>query len=344
MPRLRADAGRHSAQHHRRAAGAARGDRLRQGRQHAHVRQGLLRRQRHRRRPGARRRGDRLRPAVRGPRPHHAVPVRRRRGQPGPGVRGVQHGQAVEPADSLRLRECVTSFALVRRSDKETCADHAVRQQVRHGHGRGPRLGPDRLLQARAVHPGAQGQRHGRAGGQGGGAARQALQPGGPGPAGARVRDVPLRRPLHVGPGHHVPHARGDPAHALHQRPHRRPQAEAARLGGHQRGGAQGPRQGRPRLRRRRGRRGREDGRARAHPEDPVRGHLRARQRAGLAAGADAGRELLLLGSSFWRMEREFAGSVDCPISLALQRIRRGRAQPAQPVVPTPNALASEPE
>ena len=52
---------------------------------------------------------------------------RRRRRQPGPGLRELQHGEALEPAGRLRHRE----------------------QPVRHGHEREARLGHDRSLQAR---------------------------------------------------------------------------------------------------------------------------------------------------------------------------------------------------
>jgi pyruvate dehydrogenase E1 component alpha subunit len=52
---------------------------------------------------------------------------RRRRGQPGPGLRELQHGLAVEAAGRLHHRE----------------------QPLRHGHGGRARLGADRFLQAR---------------------------------------------------------------------------------------------------------------------------------------------------------------------------------------------------
>ena len=72
----------------------------------------LLRRPRHRRRPGQ----PRHRPGARQPLPRQQGGrlrlLRRRRGQPGPGLRELQHGRALEPAGRLRHRE----------------------QPVRHGH------------------------------------------------------------------------------------------------------------------------------------------------------------------------------------------------------------------
>ena len=121
----------------------------RQGRLDAHVLQGeeLLRRARHRRRQRAARSGPGLRQPVsrqRQPVPHL---LRRRRRQPGPGVRELQHGQAVEAAGGVHHRE----------------------QQVRHGHLHRALGGDHRLLPARPLvrHPGRAGRRHGRARGQG---------------------------------------------------------------------------------------------------------------------------------------------------------------------------------
>ena len=108
------------------------------------TREGLLRRPRHRRRAGAARHRPRLRQPL--PRQRQRLPdlFRRRRGQPGPGLRELQHGRAVEAAGRLRHRE----------------------QPVRHGHRRSsaPRRTTD-LSQARRLlrHPGRAGRRHGRA-------------------------------------------------------------------------------------------------------------------------------------------------------------------------------------
>ena len=71
-----------------------------QGRLDAHVlrREGLLRRPRHRRRAGAARHRARLRQQL--PRQRQRLPdlFRRRRRQPGPGLRELQHGEALEAA------------------------------------------------------------------------------------------------------------------------------------------------------------------------------------------------------------------------------------------------------
>ena len=86
-----------------RAAGISQG----QGRLDAHVqrRAWLLRRPRHRRRAGRARHRPRLQAQI--CRRWRRVPglFRRRRGQPGPGLRELQHGRAVEAADHLRDRE-----------------------------------------------------------------------------------------------------------------------------------------------------------------------------------------------------------------------------------------------
>ncbi len=79
----------------------------RQGRLDAHVLEGegVLRRPRHRRRQRAARGGPRLRQQV--PRQRSRVPhlFRRRRRQPGPGLRDLQHGEALAPARDLHHRE-----------------------------------------------------------------------------------------------------------------------------------------------------------------------------------------------------------------------------------------------
>ena len=68
---------------------------------------------------------------------------RRRRRQPGPGLRELQHGGALEAAGRLRHRE----------------------QPLRHGHLGHARLGADRFLAARRLlrHSRRAGRRHGRA-------------------------------------------------------------------------------------------------------------------------------------------------------------------------------------
>ena len=125
-----------------------------QGRLHAHVLQGeeLLRRTRHRRRQRAVGCGHRLRQRL--PRQRQRVPhlFRRRRRQPGPGVRDLQHGQAVEAAGHLHHRE----------------------QQVCDGHLHRALGGDDGFLPARALvrHSGRAGGRHGRARGEGRGRSR----------------------------------------------------------------------------------------------------------------------------------------------------------------------------
>ena len=73
--------------------------------------------------------------------------LRRRRRQPGPGVRELQHGEAVEAARHVHHRE----------------------QQVRHGHLDRALGGDHRFLPARPLvrHPRRAGRRHGRARGEG---------------------------------------------------------------------------------------------------------------------------------------------------------------------------------
>jgi hypothetical protein len=72
---------------------------------------------------------------------HTPQQPRRRRGQPGPEVRGAQHGGPVEPARDLCVRE----------------------QPLRHGHRRVAWLQELHVLHARRLHPRPQGRRHGRA-------------------------------------------------------------------------------------------------------------------------------------------------------------------------------------
>jgi pyruvate dehydrogenase E1 component alpha subunit len=86
-------------------------------------REAFLRRPRHRRRAGAARRRPRLRQRLSRQRQCLDDLFRRRRRQPGPGLRELQHGFAVEAAGHLRHRE----------------------QPLRHGHGGRARLGADRI-------------------------------------------------------------------------------------------------------------------------------------------------------------------------------------------------------
>ena len=126
-------------------------------------RQEFLRRARHRRRPGAARHRARLRQQISRQRQRLADLFRRRRRQPGPGLRELQHGGAVEAPRRLRHRE----------------------QPLRHGHLGVALLGADRFLQARPVvqHSRHAGRRHGRARGEGG-----RREPPSPGAAPARAR------------------------------------------------------------------------------------------------------------------------------------------------------------
>ena len=100
-----------------------------QGRLDAHVLggEGLLRRARHRRRPGPARHRPRLRQPVPRQRQRVADLFRRRRRQPGPGLRELQHGEALEAAGDLHHRE----------------------QPVRHGHVGGARVGDHQSVAAR---------------------------------------------------------------------------------------------------------------------------------------------------------------------------------------------------
>ena len=171
----------------------------------AHVlrREGFLRRTRHRRRAGAARHRPRIRQPV--PRQRQCEPhlFRRRRRQSGAGLRKLQHGEAMEAAGHLHHRE----------------------QPVRHGHLGEPRVGDDQPVHARqrARHPRRAGRRHGRARGQGGGREGGQVVPRRQWPDHSRNADLPLSRPLDVGPGEisfegrgrQVPHrARSDRAGA----------------------------------------------------------------------------------------------------------------------------------
>ena len=87
----------------------------------------FYRRPRHRRRPGAARHRPGLRQQIHAATAASPHLFRRRRGQSGPGLRGLQHGGAVEAAGGLHHRE----------------------QQIRHGHLGRARPPPDRLCPSR---------------------------------------------------------------------------------------------------------------------------------------------------------------------------------------------------
>ena len=94
-------------------------------------------------RAGAARHRPRLRQQVSRQRQRLADLFRRRRRQPGPGLRELQHGEALEAAGGLHHRE----------------------QPVRHGHVARARLGHHRPVAARRCprHSRRAGRRHGRA-------------------------------------------------------------------------------------------------------------------------------------------------------------------------------------
>jgi pyruvate dehydrogenase E1 component alpha subunit len=117
---------------------------------------------------------------------------RRRRGQPGPGLRELQHGRALEAAGRLRHRE----------------------QPLRHGHLGEPRFGADRFLR-RGVSFGIPGE-------QVDGMDVRAVREAGPrhracplrqGPVYPGDADLSLSRPFDVRPGEVPLQGRG-PAHA----------------------------------------------------------------------------------------------------------------------------------
>ena len=154
-----------------------------QGRLDAHVlaREEFLRRARHRRRPGADRHRPRLRAQISRQRPRQPHLPRRRRDEPGPGLRELQHGGAVEAAGRLCHRE----------------------QQIRHGH-----LGDARLGLARSVHPRRAlrhsrppGRRHERRRGARGGRGGGGLCALGQGPLHPGDADLSLSRPFDVRSG-----------------------------------------------------------------------------------------------------------------------------------------------
>ena len=165
-----------------------------QGRLDAHVqrREEVLRRPRHRRRAGPARHRARLRQQVSRQRRGDAHLFRRRRRQPGPGLRSLQHGRALEAARRLRHRE----------------------QPIRHGHERRALQRRDAVLQARRV------VQHSRASRSTAWMSRRCTPPAAKahrmvprrqGPDHPGDEDLSLSRPLDVRSGE-VPHARGSAA------------------------------------------------------------------------------------------------------------------------------------
>ena len=133
---------------------------------------------------------------------------RRRRRQPGPGLRELQHGLAVEAAGHLRHRE----------------------QPLRHGHvgRRARRPRPiSRIAALSFKHSRHAGRRHGCARGEGGRRRRHRMVPLRQGPDHPGDADLPLSRPLHVRPGE-VPLQGRSAEDALRARPDRAGQGAAA--------------------------------------------------------------------------------------------------------------------
>ena len=196
-----------------------------QGRLDAHVqpRQELLRRPWHRRRQRAARHRARVRAEIPGRRWRGADLFRRRRGQSGPGLRGLQHGGAVAPAGALRGREQPVRDGDLGQALERPDPAVAARRQLRHPRRTGRWHGRPR---------GQEGRRRGdRAGARGQGT----LHP--------RDDDLPLSRALDVGSGQ-VPLARRGAQRARRSRPDREraPSPDRSRPG--RRGGPQGDRQG----------------------------------------------------------------------------------------------------
>ena len=114
---------------------------------------------------------------------------RRRRRQPGPGLRKLQHGGAVEAAGRLRHRE----------------------QPLRHGHAV-TRSSAQTDFSKRGLSfniPGVAGRRHGRARGKGGRRRGGRLVPRRQGSDHPRNDDLSLSRPFDVGPGEIPDQGRG---------------------------------------------------------------------------------------------------------------------------------------
>ena len=179
----------------------------------------LLRRPRHRRRPGVARHRPRLRQPLPRQRSRLADLFRRRRGQPGPGLRELQHGGAVEAAGDLRHRE----------------------QPLRHGHvGR-------RAPRRRPISPSAASPSTSRASrstawtsapSRPPATRRSRMVPRRQGPVHPRDADLPLSRPLDVRPGQ-VPHQGGGPEDARRSTTRSSRSAAACSSSQGQRGGAE---------------------------------------------------------------------------------------------------------
>ena len=120
--------------------------------------------------------------------------LRRRRGQPGPGLRELQHGGALEAAGRLRHRE----------------------QSLRDGHLGCPLFGRNRVRSSRPVLQDSRpaGRRHGRACREIGRRARHRMVPLGRGADHPRDADLPLSRPFDVRSGQ-IPDQGGSAEDAL---------------------------------------------------------------------------------------------------------------------------------
>ncbi len=144
-------------------------------------REGVLRRPRHRRRASLARRGPRVRQQV--SRGRQGLPhlFRRRRGQPRPSLRKLQHGEPVEAAGRVHRRE----------------------QSVRDGHLDPALIIGNASAQARhqLQHSRRRSGRHGCRRRARGGPARRRTRARGRGADAAGDENLPLSRPLDVRPG-----------------------------------------------------------------------------------------------------------------------------------------------